>query len=248
MERMELYRLYELNDMERRIMDNIFNALEDEKKKIGIREIASESYVSTATVIRLSKKLGYQGYSDMLHSLRAAGEREGPHVDPNGIYETIDSSCIETFAEEILRHKNNCIYIFALGNSTIAASYMVRRLAAVGIAAYDGSPIDVMRNDIAPSMVLVISKSGEAPELLRLTALIKKMGHRIYLITAKENSPLTDLCEQSLVVKTDCESGNGFVIPDYFIGRTIILFEYILAALVIRMQEEPKDPEPQNGR
>ena len=38
-------------------------------KKVGIREMAARNFTSTTTIIRLAKKLGYQGFTDMYYAL-----------------------------------------------------------------------------------------------------------------------------------------------------------------------------------
>ncbi|MDV2888571.1 MurR/RpiR family transcriptional regulator, partial [Alkalihalophilus pseudofirmus] len=44
------------------IIDNLDNVLQK-----GVRTIAKENYTSPATVIRLSKKMGYSGFVDMYY-------------------------------------------------------------------------------------------------------------------------------------------------------------------------------------
>ena len=42
----------------------------DEAIKIGIRGVAQKGYTSTATVMRLAKKLGFEGFREMVYSFR----------------------------------------------------------------------------------------------------------------------------------------------------------------------------------
>ena len=58
-----------LNETEHKVLSCILNAIEQGDTKINIRMIARQAYVSTTTVIKLAKKLGYPGYSDMIYSL-----------------------------------------------------------------------------------------------------------------------------------------------------------------------------------
>ena len=43
-------------------------------KKVGIREMAARNFTSTTTIIRLAKKLGYQGFTDMYYALMKEAE------------------------------------------------------------------------------------------------------------------------------------------------------------------------------
>ena len=71
----DLSKRHLLNETEHRVLEQILDAVEHDTK-INIRSVAQQSYVSTTTVIKLSKKLGYQGYSDMIYSLRRHAEEE----------------------------------------------------------------------------------------------------------------------------------------------------------------------------
>ena len=101
----DLSKRHLLNETEHRVLEQILDAVEHDTK-INIRSVAQQSYVSTTTVIKLSKKLGYQGYSDMIYSLRRHAEEErnaAAGIDLTSILETVDEARIEAFANEILR-------------------------------------------------------------------------------------------------------------------------------------------------
>ena len=46
-------------------VNNVSEALE-----LGVRGVAKKKYTSTSTIMRLSKKLGYSGFIEMLYSFR----------------------------------------------------------------------------------------------------------------------------------------------------------------------------------
>ncbi len=72
---LDLSQRYLLNATELRVLQYILKAVEQGEPKINIRTVAKESFVSTTVVVNLAKKLGYQGYSDMIYS-SAAGQRK----------------------------------------------------------------------------------------------------------------------------------------------------------------------------
>ena len=227
----DLSKRHLLNETEHRVLEQILDAVEHDTK-INIRSVAQQSYVSTTTVIKLSKKLGYQGYSDMIYSLRRHAEEErnaAAGIDLTSILETVDEARIEAFANEILRCRDNCIFIVGLGFSTIASSYFMRRLATLGILAYDGAPVDMMRGGDQPSLTLILSKSGETRDLVDVAL-------HAQTITAHGDSTLGRMSDNCLVIRTG--GSVAYNVPDFFIGRTIILFEYILSRLVDRLQQE----------
>ncbi|WP_297282379.1 MurR/RpiR family transcriptional regulator [uncultured Agathobaculum sp.] len=235
----DLSKRYLLNETEHRVLECILRAVEHGDAKVNIRAIAQQSFVSTTTVIKLSKKLGYQGYSDMMYSLRRHSEAErdaAAGIDLTSILETVDTACIEAFADELLRCRNRCIFIVGLGFSTIASSYFMRRLATLGILAYDGAPVDMMRGGNEPSLTIILSKSGETRDLVDIALHAQTLHHKLYTITAHGDSTLARMSDNRLVIRTG--GSVAYNVPDFFIGRTIILFEYILSRLVDRLQQE----------
>lgn len=235
----DLSKRYLLNETEHRVLSCILDAIDHGDSKINIRTVAQQSYVSTTTVIKLSKKLGYQGYSDMIYSLRRHADEERTTlagIDLPSILETVDLPCIEAFADEILRCRNRCIFIVGLGFSTIASSYFMRRLATLGILAYDGSPIDMMRGADQPSLTIFLSRSGETRDLIDIATHARALHHRLYTITAHGDSTLARMSDHFLVVRTG--GSVAYNVPDFFIGRSIILFEYILSRLANRLEQE----------
>ena len=62
--------MLELNESERKIFDYIVRNIHA-VKDMQIRTLAANCYVSTTTIIRLTKKLGFSGYRDFTDSIRA---------------------------------------------------------------------------------------------------------------------------------------------------------------------------------
>ena len=57
-----------LTDLELSILDYIVENIE-EIQDVGVRDIANATFTSPSSVIRLSKKMGFTGYTDMYYSL-----------------------------------------------------------------------------------------------------------------------------------------------------------------------------------
>lgn len=235
----DLSKRHLLNETEHRVLSCLLSEIEKDNTKISIRTLAQQTYVSTTTIIKLAKKLGYQGYSDMIFSLKRhkeEGRSSSAGIDLSSILKFVDIPSIEAFAREFYHQKNNCIYIVGLGFSTIASSYIMRRLATLGILAYDGSPVDMMRKGDHPSMTIILSKSGETQDLIDIAGHARNMGHHLFTITSHEDSTLAKMSDHFLTVHTG--GPVAYNVPDFFIGRTIILFEYILSILITYLENE----------
>ena len=64
----DIYKLadqYALNEGEQQLLLRILEAT-DQGIHYSVREFAAQNYVSPAAVVRLSKKMGYTGYTDMI--------------------------------------------------------------------------------------------------------------------------------------------------------------------------------------
>jgi DNA-binding MurR/RpiR family transcriptional regulator len=228
-----------LNETEHRVLSCILEAIEQGDTKINIRSIAKQAYVSTTTVIKLSKKLGYQGYSDMIYSLRRRAELErntAAGIDLASILQTVDQGAVEAFADELYRFHDRCVFVVGLGYPAVASAYLTRRLATLGILAYDDAPVDMMRGGDRPSLTIILSKSGETRDLVDIAAHAQLMKHRLFCVTARADSTLAQMSDQTLVIRAGGPDSRN--VPDFFIGRMIILFEYILSRLVDRLQQE----------
>ena len=156
----DLSKRYLLNETEHRVLSCILSEIENGNTKINIRV---EKNGDKIHIDKLAKKLGYQGYSDMIYSLKRRVEEErntSAGIDLSSILKDVDLPVIDAFAKELFNQRNNCIYIVGLGFSTIASSYLMRRLATLNILAYDGSPVDIMRRSSTPGMTIILCKGG----------------------------------------------------------------------------------------
>ncbi|MGG5373108.1 MurR/RpiR family transcriptional regulator [Enterococcus sp. AZ196] len=72
----------QLNESERRIFQYVLKNFE-EAKHYSIRQLAKKCYVSSATIFRFTKKLGFEGYSDFVDSL--SNTPEAPQEIPHSI-------------------------------------------------------------------------------------------------------------------------------------------------------------------
>ena len=58
----------QLTDIERNVLEYLLTHL-DQALKLGVHGVARENFTSTSTVMRLSRKLGYNGFIEMYYKL-----------------------------------------------------------------------------------------------------------------------------------------------------------------------------------
>lgn len=234
----DLTKKYLLNETECLILDEIIYNIQQGNSKINIRDVAAKSYVSTTTIIKLAKKMGYGGYSELIFSLRNAiynYEHQVSSIDLDSLLETVNQSAIDQLVNDLYTFRHDKIYIVGLGFSTVATSYMIKRLAMVNILAYDGSPIDTLIGDVTPSLVIFLSKSGETDDLIQIAKRSLTYHHKITVISTSPKSTMVELAHDSFIIKS--QNNQSFVdIPDFYVGRCILFFEYILSLLLRKIE------------
>ena len=75
------YSFYSTNkhftEIERNVLDYVSRYPED-IKKLTIQTLADETFTSKSTIFRLAKKLGFNGYTDMIYHLSSQQDRQAP--------------------------------------------------------------------------------------------------------------------------------------------------------------------------
>lgn len=222
-----------LNDTEFSIMETIIQELHDGNERISIRELANKTYVSTTTIIKMAKKIGFVGYSQMIYVLN---ESIHQHVEEENCYRLSefiadsDITIVEELANDIHLFKDKKIYLVGIGFSNMITGYFAKRLAEFDIFAYDGAPIDCITTNSTPSIVIFFSKSGETEDLIQISQMSKKMGHKIYAITTSCQSTLAKVADKH--IQLEYKRNKLFDTPDYYVATGIFVVENILVEVL----------------
>ena len=59
---------YQLTKLEKNLLSYLYKNT-NSLKKIGIRTVAKENFTSTTSIYKLCKKLGFEGYSDLIYHI-----------------------------------------------------------------------------------------------------------------------------------------------------------------------------------
>lgn len=176
-------KLDKLNVTEKKIFDYVVKNM-DEVKQMSIRQFAQECYISTATIYRFIKKLGFDGYKEFIAVLKITDMSRTKAVIPNvmkykGYREDYLKNLIETVRvirkeqvkrfHEVLK-KDPQIYLFGYGLTVEAARYIEHLFLAFGLRAmlaYEDyeieNAIDHMTDD---DVVIVMSYSGKTKKII----------------------------------------------------------------------------------
>ncbi|WP_296363302.1 MurR/RpiR family transcriptional regulator [Virgibacillus sp.] len=219
------------------IIENIDHVLQQ-----GVRHIAKVNYTSPATIIRLSKKLGYKGFVDMYYHLlplvKEVGERQTgvvddfPEINTQEFFEYNKMKTINLFIDKVLKLEQSYIFLYATGFSAIAAEYLYKKLLVLGkktIFASGMDSIGVFENNLDNIGVLVvISKSGETQQVI--DKLVAAKEHRIFTVsfTKEIENRIAGISDLNFKIIDNNKLDDRNMLPNIFFPRLLMAFELII--------------------
>ncbi len=129
-----------LSDDERRVITSIVRHIELGGNTVGIQQIASENYVSTAFIMKLCKRLGFAGYSELYYNLAQSSGEGHRSSDPDPLCGLIDGYTPEQagqFCKMLMQYKERKIFVVGEGFAEEVANYIVKRLAICGFMVFN---------------------------------------------------------------------------------------------------------------
>jgi DNA-binding MurR/RpiR family transcriptional regulator len=192
------------------------------------RELAETCEVSEATVVRFVATIGYQGYSEFQQALKDfvnTGMSLPERVNMKGLkepgldrfhrgvleelnnlkymYETIDVETMNQFVEHLDVSEN--VFITGSRLSYTFAYYLGWSLTKIrkGIHILKGSDstaIDFLTNAPENSLVILTAATRYPNELIKLSKLVRRLGHTLLVLTDSSISPVIQFANLSLVV------------------------------------------------
>lgn len=208
----------------------------------GVRGIAKENYTSPATVIRLSKKLGYTGFVDMYYNLfplvkNVEVQQSGvigdfPEISTKEFfnYHTMDE--IEQFIQNVMKISHKFIFIYATGFSAIAAEYLYKKLLVLGKKAIFASGTDsvgVFENNLEDiEALVVISKSGETQQVIDKLRAANEHGIFTVSFTKETNNRVAELSDLNFKIVDNNKLDDRNMLPNIFFPRLFLVFELIM--------------------
>lgn len=215
----------DMGKAERRVADWLLSH-PGEVLPYAIRELATACDTSEATIVRFSRRLGFNGYQELKLSLASEAERK--IIAPNI---TADDTCFDVFEKicndaylSLERTKKTLsadgmaqaadaiaaagrVVLIGLGSSASVASDASDKLlrACCNSAAYSDTHMQTIAvSRLLPGDVLIgVSHSGSSKDIVDAMRIAKERGATTISITAKEKSPITR--QSDIVLLTDTE-------------------------------------------
>lgn len=203
-----------------------------ELKKETVRQIAAKLYVAPSSVIRLSRKLGYQGFNQLREDYLKEVEYLSSHfrqLDPNfpfekgdgesvmigkmlSLHQEILEDCRTLLTPEILKQavdlldKAERIFLFGSATHMGAGADFMEKMSKIGRDVCTLTHGDMAfwkaLNSRENVCFVLVSYTGETVTAVQLARQLKKRGIPTIAITSYGNNSLSQACDCSLYLST----------------------------------------------
>lgn len=194
----------------------------------SIHQLAAQSYTSPSTVVRVCRKLGFEGYREMQKSLlyevairrENKAEKGGELEHTDQLTDIVDKVTYRNIASlensrmlvepEAVRRSvdlicaSNTVLLFGMGASFLVAHDAYQKFLRVGKRCALSEDIHCQylhaRNAGPSDVAIIISYTGYTEEILRCAQDLRRQGTPIIAITRFEPSPLSQMSDCNLYV------------------------------------------------
>ena len=202
-----------LSEDEKRVITSITAHIERGEKRVGIQQIANENFLSTTTIVKMCKRLGFDGYSELYYYLSRQFNSHGQDRSAENIKSLIDNysdELLDRFCGLLDQSRRAKLFTTGEGFSNIVGAYIAQRLSICGFMVFNNVHFyDYMLfrdahhlSDAAeaPPVMFAVSQSGETEPVLNDVRHAKQHGHKIVAFTRRGDSKLAQLSDLVFVV------------------------------------------------
>ncbi|KOO50693.1 MurR/RpiR family transcriptional regulator [Priestia koreensis] len=175
-----------------------------------IRDLATESHVSTSTILRFCRKLNCDGFTEFKVKLKMylseQHDRSKPLKEMNYfLSEFMDRTLNGDFhthmekAAMTLHKKDNLLFV-GIGSSGILAQYGARYFSSLGrFALYINDPyFPIQSHHLHNSITVALSVSGETSHTIEQARRLKEQGNQLISITNNANCTLAQMSDVNI--------------------------------------------------
>ncbi|MGN1398785.1 MAG: MurR/RpiR family transcriptional regulator [Erysipelotrichaceae bacterium] len=226
----EIIKNNNLDRSEQKVVKTLYEEIKKGNDRITIRQLSNKTYMSTSSIVRLSKRMGFYGYSDMVYSFRKQIQEIVEFNSNDTLSSVIISSdslmVIDELVKDVVSGNYSRIHIIGIGYSNLVCEYLRDKLVEQCYFATCSNPSDLDSKDAF--IVIYISNSGETKDLIANINGIRKNNYKAYVISSQENSTICKMIDKKIIIKQNQDDANQ---NSYFTGNAIILMEKIAKAV-----------------
>lgn len=230
-----------MSEKERCIIKSIVSHIENNSGKVGIQQIADENYVSTAFIMKLCKRLGFRGYSELFYNLAKHNDKLSNESRTNSLQSLIDNydeEKIQAFCTMLHEFREQKMFAVGAGFANLVTDYIVQRLAICGFMVFNQVHFydyilfrqdtnGRMSTNVKPSIIFAISQSGESEVIINNVEQAREKGFKVVCFCRRADSTLARLSDICFIVDASNQTLIGEV-PNLFFGQVILVFEELM--------------------
>lgn len=230
-----------LSEDEKKVITSITAHIERGEKRVGIQQIASENFLSPTSIVKMCKRLGFDGYSELYYYLSRQFDSHGETRDSEPLKNLVDNyseSLITEFCELMDRSRTAKLFTTGEGFSNIVGSYIAQRLSICGFMVFNNVHFydymlfrdahHLQDGQDAPPVMFAVSQSGETSPVLNDVRNARQNGYKIVTFTKRSDSTLAQMSDIVFVVDGSRQTLAGSL-PNTFFGHVILAFEELVA-------------------
>ncbi|MGF0144326.1 MurR/RpiR family transcriptional regulator [Sharpea azabuensis] len=197
---------------------------------MSLRDIAKQTHISTATILRLITKMGYKSFQEYKFSLKQ-DESVDLSYDLTEIIKALKHLEDDYYEEKLyeiagLLKETNAVIFHGIGGSAPIAAYGARKLAETGLFSFSSSdPFFINASMLKQRADIFLSISGNTKEILDLATLVskdKENGSFSIAITANLSSDLAKLCDWTIAYPLTIKRDQQFISTSQLVTVAII--------------------------
>lgn len=226
-------------NIENTVLEYINNNQES-LKDMTIQKLADETYTSKSTIFRLAKKLGFDGFTDMIYHLsRQQAKVDNAEVDT--YIENLSTSIQKIFLQNEVnlmdfrnrtKQEEQSIYIIGTGYSGIIGEYMYKKILGQGKLVYYSNGADTnalfLNNLHRISDIICISKSGETELVNSKAQIAKEKGIGVISFTRSDDNSLAKISDITFTIDDNQFLDRNNINPTQFYSMLLLYLEYFI--------------------
>lgn len=209
-------------------------------KQLTIQKLADETYTSKSTIFRLSKKLGFDGFTDMIYHLsKQEVNVENSNLDTyiNGISEDVRKIFVQNEKAliqfgQIIQDNENALYVIGTGYSGILGEYFYKKVLGKGELVYYSNGADsntlFLNNLHRISHIICISKSGETEMVNNKAMIAKEHGKGVISFTHSYDNTLAKQSDIAFIVDDNQFLDRNNIYSTHFYSLLLLYLEYVI--------------------
>lgn len=210
--------------------------------KIGVRGVAKENYTSSSTIMRLTKKMGYDGFVDMYYKLFPMVHQ--PPVETNPQTQFLSSFCsnsllqynsydhMREFARRVSDRRDQYLFLYATGFSAMAAEYFTKKFLVLGrkcIYSNGMDSIGVFENNLDDmGMLIVVSRSGETKQVVDRMKTARENGIFTVSFTNDGGNRVSKLANIPFRIEDSNKLDDRNMMANTFFPNVLMLMELLI--------------------